>query len=300
LGIDGQGRPTYSTNPEDSGTSWFPGYAINQITGKRVNIVFGEDSYLKTHGGADMIWNPTATISGFQPTEIINGGKHYIYVTDSLYDECKSFISALRLAKQVNLPFPKNNAIRTFQWVGLPTLAPGFSLLSLNDGLIPTETRLRFRVDVPFRQAVLPGITPRNDGYPIYFFTTRDIAVRPLEASNNTSDRQKLLDGIRVVPNPYYGYSGYENNRLDNRVRITNLPNRATISIYSIDGTLIRRLEHVNSEETTRGFEDWDIRNAKGLQIASGMYLLHVKAEGLGETVIKWFGAMKPADITDY
>jgi hypothetical protein len=300
LGIDGQGRPTYSTNPEDSGTSWFPGYAINQITGKRVNIVFGEDSYLKTHGGADMIWNPTATISGFQPTEIINGGKHYIYVTDSLYDECKSFISALRLAKQVNLPFPKNNAIRTFQWVGLPTLAPGFSLLSLNDGLIPTETRLRFRVDVPFRQAILPGITPRNDGYPIYFFTTRDIAVRPLEASNNTSDRQKLLDGIRVVPNPYYGYSGYENNRLDNRVRITNLPNRATISIYSIDGTLIRRLEHVNSEETTRGFEDWDIRNAKGLQIASGMYLLHVKAEGLGETVIKWFGAMKPADITDY
>lgn len=301
LELDDKGSPVYSTRPEDSGMSYFPGYAINQITGKRVNIVFGEDSYLKAHNGGDMIWNPTATLSGRQRTDVINGGKHYIYVTDSAYDECKKFVSDMRLAKSTGLPFPKRAAITSFVWVGLPLLAPNASFLSLKDGQIPTETRLKLRVDVPFRKYLPSGVTDlKNNGYPLYYFTTRDIAVRPLTDAKNTNDRDKLLDGIRVVPNPYYGYSGYEQNRLDNRVRITNLPNRATISIYSIDGTLIRRLEHVNSAETTKGFEDWDIRNAKGLQIASGMYLIHVKAEGLGETVIKWFGAMKPADVTDY
>lgn len=299
--ISADGRPVYSTDPADSGLSWFPGYAINPITGKRVNIFFGEDSYLKIHNGSDMIWNPTSTISGRQASEIINGGKHYIYVTDSAYDGCQSFVTELRKAKQFNIAVPKGNAFKTVKWVGVPTLAVGQNLLSLNDGLIPTETRLRFRVEMPFRMAIPdPNLTLLNNGLPRYFFTTRDIAVRPLGASNNTADKDKLLEGIRVVPNPYYGYSGYEQNRLDNRVRITNLPNRATISIYSIDGTLIRRLEHANNPETTRGYEDWDIRNAKGLQIASGMYLIHIKAEGIGETVVKWFGAMKPADVTDF
>lgn len=299
--VRADGRPVYSSDPADSGFSWFPGYAINPITGKRVNIFFGEDSYLKVHNGNDMIWNPTSTISGRQPSEIINGGKHYVYVTDSAYDGCKTFAASLRIAKQSGINIPKANAYRTVKWVGLPTLGVGQNLLSISDGLIPTETKLRFRVQVPFRMSIPdPNLTLLNNGLPRYFFTTRDIAVRPLGSSNNTADKNKLLEGIRVVPNPYYGYSGYEQNRLDNRVRITNLPNRATISIYSIDGTLIRRLEHVNSAETTRGYEDWDIRNTKGLQIASGMYLIHVKAEGIGETVVKWFGAMKPADVTDF
>jgi len=30
------------------------------------------------------------------------------------------------------------------------------------------------------------------------------------------------------------------------------------------------------------------------------MYLIHVKADGIGETVLKWFGAMRPLDITTY
>jgi hypothetical protein len=36
--------PKYSDDAADMGMSWFPGYAINQLTGERLNIVFGEDS----------------------------------------------------------------------------------------------------------------------------------------------------------------------------------------------------------------------------------------------------------------
>jgi hypothetical protein len=63
-----------------------------------------------------------------------------------------------------------------------------------------------------------------------------------------------------------------------------------------VDGALIRRLDKDNNVS----YIDWDIRNVKGLPIASGMYLIHVKAEDIGETVLRWFGAMRPIDITQY
>jgi hypothetical protein len=30
------------------------------------------------------------------------------------------------------------------------------------------------------------------------------------------------------------------------------------------------------------------------------MYLMHVQAEGIGEVILKWFGAMRPIDATTY
>jgi hypothetical protein len=301
LDIDGNGNPVYSNNPADSGISWFPGYAVSQTTGERLNIVFGEDSYLKNDRGNDMIWNPTSSVLDVGGG-VLFGGKHYVYVLNSKYDAGKTFIDSVRDFGGGVVP-QFTRAYQRMMWVGVPLLNRGFNFLSLNNGLIPTETRLKIRVEGPYRrQADTTTVAVRNGGLPIFGFSTRGIAPKPLTNAGNPyhGDKQALLDRIRAVPNPYYGYTGYERNRLDTRIKITNLPNRATISIYSLDGTLIRRLEHVKTEATTQGFEEWDIRNAKGLQIASGMYLIHVKAEGIGETVIKWFGSMRPTDITTY
>ncbi len=296
LDVDGNGRPVYSGNVEDSGMSWFPGYAISQSTGRRLNVIFGEDSYLKNQHGNDMIWNPTSDdVDG--NNNVFFGGKHYIYVMNTTYDRGQTFVDLNRNGTVTAL----NTAYNTMMWVGLPRLTPGFNLLSIDDGLIPTETRLKIRVEGPYRSQGSTANT-RNNGLPIFGFTTKNIAPKPLTDAGNPyyDDKQALLDKIRVVPNPYYAYSGYERARLDTRVKVTNLPNRATISIYALDGTLIRKLEHANTSDNTQGFEDWDLRNTKGLQIASGMYLIHVKAEGVGETVIKWFGAMRPTDVVNY
>jgi hypothetical protein len=108
-----------------------------------------------------------------------------------------------------------------------------------------------------------------------------------------------LLSRIFAVPNPYYGYSGYEkaNSRFDTKIRIINLPARAQINIYSLDGILVRSL---SKSDANTSFIDWDLRNTVGLPIAGGMYMIHVKAEGIGETVIKWFGSLRPLDVTQY
>ena len=38
-----------------TGMGWFPGYAICTETGERLNMAFGEDSWLANENGADMI-----------------------------------------------------------------------------------------------------------------------------------------------------------------------------------------------------------------------------------------------------
>jgi hypothetical protein len=53
---------------------------------------------------------------------------------------------------------------------------------------------------------------------------------------------KSALDKIRIVPNPYLAYSAYEKSAADTRVKITNLPNICTITVYALDGTLIRTI----------------------------------------------------------
>jgi len=113
---------------------------------------------------------------------------------------------------------------------------------------------------------------------------------------------------INVVPNPYYGYSAYETTQFTNIVKITNLPPKCDVTIYSLDGKFIRQYNRdevgipVNAPH--RGIEEmqispaleWDLKNSKGIPVASGVYLIHVSAEGLGERVIKWFGVARKFD----
>jgi hypothetical protein len=47
-------------------------------------------------------------------------------------------------------------------------------------------------------------------------------------------------------------------------------------------------------------YQDWDLKNDYGIPIASGVYIIHVDAPGIGEKVIKWFGAMRPIDLTNF
>lgn len=294
MDMNSDGQPVYSSSPSDTGFSYFPGYVINVETGERLNIAFGEDSYLSSDNGRDMIWNPTSTILD-ELNNSIFGGRHYIYVSNLRYDEGKKLDS---MATSTILR-TQQAAFKSFIWVGLPTVNPGFSLLSLKDGLIPTETRVSLRVTRPYGNYIPAGVVPKNNGWPLYTFSTEGSAPKKLADAANpySSDKQALLDRIFVVPNPYYANSpSYEANRLDTRVRIINLPQRATVTVYSLDGTLIRKIDKDNNQ----AYVDWDIRNAKGLPIASGMYLVHVNAEGIGEKIIRWFGAMRPIDITQY
>ena len=245
-----------------------------------------------------MIWNPSANEFNLFDNSVVFGGMHITYILNSPYDSDKAFLVNINKASFTNPTF-LYKAYTPFEWAGIPLTSPNVQMLSLGEGYIPTKTTLRFRVMHPFApySAVkdAPADTIPNFGnYPYYTFSTNG-----LEASeiSDTTNRGALLSRIYAVPNPYYGYSGYEKDRLDTKVRIINLPPVATINIFSLDGSLIRVLTKTDPNVS---YIDWDVRNSIGLPVASGMYLMHVKAQGIGETVIKWFGAQRPLDVTTY
>ena len=99
-----------------------------------------------------------------------------------------------------------------------------------------------------------------------------------------------------MVPNPYRVYSQYETSPIDSRVKITNLPPEATISIYDMAGNFVRRFN--KADDLT--YIDWNLKNQSNVPIASGLYLIHIKTKDLGEKIIKWYGIMYEIDLDTY
>lgn len=98
------------------------------------------------------------------------------------------------------------------------------------------------------------------------------------------AEQEESMDNISVVPNPYKGASTYERSQLIDQVRITNLPQAATIRVFTLSGTLIKTIEKTSSER----FITWDLTTDNALPVASGMYLIHVDTPSMGSRVIKF------------
>lgn len=296
----------------ETGRSWFPGYAIDVETGRRLNILFGEDPNVSTTeqigvqgNGNDMMWDPSSLF--FDELGIPNyGGKHYIYIHKTTYDGAKNIHDSLLWVGGTEPGFLQiKDVMRNVAWCGMTFLAEGASMLPWSEGFIPTDTRVKIRVTKQYEKYV---VTNENNGYPKYAFSTAGLAPTIGDAAFASS----ALDLVNVVPNPYYAYSAYETSTLDNKIKITNLPSKCVVTIYSMDGSLIRRFSRDVTADNTSGGQlnskttnldtslDWDLKNEKNIPVASGMYIIHVDAGELGERTIKWLGIMRPIDLDSF
>ena len=314
---DENGRPMVDRNNKFSseGFGWFPGYAVDVETGERLAVFFGEnsvyngelfgESYQGEPTGADMMFNPSSQLflnTGTFPNifQYVTGGQHFIYVTKLPYNDESLELLADKLTPGA-LGLIKLPAIREITWTGLIMTIPGQSLLSYGEGLIPEDMAVKLRVDNPYQVEVGTG---EFQGYPTYRFKIEGKQATAIEGEAV----ETALDQIRVVPNPYFGFSDYETSQFTNIVKITNLPAKCTVTIFSLDGKFIRQY---NRDETpsiplgnNRALQqnqitpdlEWDLRNSKGIPIASGVYLVHIQADGLGERTIKWFGVNRKFD----
>jgi hypothetical protein len=290
---------------------WFPGYAINIETGERLNIMFGENSWLVADNGRDMLWNPSSRIYDDAGTPVF-GGQHYVYIMNHysypVVQGLKLDYPAYDAGAFIMTQLPKNNAIKTYtfgtaMYVNIPLAVEGKPWLN-------NAVTTKIRISKPYqRYYSLPlpeGSTDTvNRNYPMYTFNTSTIAT----GQNNQEVSKSQLDDINVVPNPYFAYDDYERNQLDNRIKIVNLPTKCVVTIFDMSGTVIRQFNVDKSGITlprgsTAGQDtdaktsvDWDLKNFAGIPIAGGVYLIHVKADGLGERTIKWFGMLRPVDL---
>lgn len=108
---------------------------------------------------------------------------------------------------------------------------------------------------------------------------------------NNELAKQQL-DLIKVVPNPYVAAAIWEpknpfsTGRGDREIHFTHLPMKCTIRIYTVDGELIKTIEH--NGQINDGTEPWDMLTKDNLDISYGVYVYHVDAPGIGEKVGKF------------
>ena len=129
---------------------------------------------------------------------------------------------------------------------------------------------------------------------------------------NSATEDQKLK--VVVYPNPYrlngnYPVGGFEGRdyidstmggvliqqegMIDERTRsihFTNLPHKCTIRIFSIDGDLIREIDHDFPKDSPRSMhERWDLITRNTQMVVSGIYYWSVESEygsQLGKLVI--------------
>lgn len=322
-----------SDNPNDAnyisdhGMGWFPGYAINLETGERLNIMFGEDSWLVDDNGRDMLFNPTSKVYEGSIGQPVFGGKHYVYIMrhdtvrtklgpfdftiqSPAYDAGLNAVTTLDTLFKSTLFGVKHLFYTNIMYAGIPLANPDAEWLA-ND--LTVKIRIskpyeRFYARIPL-DTVHPGMDI-NGGYPVYSFSTKEIAT----GYDVPEISDSHLDVINVVPNPYYAFSAYENNALDTRVKITNIPKQCTITIYDVSGTKIRQFkvdvggvspvkfgQDISKEdymqETTS--IEWDMKNFAGVPISGGVYYIHVKSP-LGERVIKWFSIQRTPDLNTF
>ena len=331
-----------SDNPDDpnyiaaQGMGWFPGYAIDVETGARLNILYGEDSYLEDVNGRDLMFNPPQLLkktvdqtygddsqsldpSLFRQTdnEPILGGKHFVYIWGM--DKPTGVSSALDW-QDYDSPaydggkhlFEVLNAIQhTTKKAHLIAMGklfwPQCMWVGMPMGIEGTtwlepgnDAKIRIRIAKPYTEGystvALDSLYPDLDYGTMYPRYT--FSIDGLDpVLNDETKTESDLDLITVVPNPYYAYSSYEANALTNTVKITNLPNNCVVTIYNISGTKIRQFKKDNEIPSI----DWDLTNFANTPVASGFYLIHIKDNTSGgERTIKFFGAMRQIDLNTF
>ena len=165
----------------------------------------------------------------------------------------------------------------------------GDALLILERGA-DGERALRHRITFTGTRPPAPG--ERLQVNRLRAFATGDFFQFTVRGSFTDADAAaEELDAIRVVPNPYVGAAAWEQGspqaggRGEREIQFRHLPETATVRIFNIRGELVRTLEHrgVGGD----GQLSWDLKTSENLDVASGMYIYHVEAPGVGEHVGK-------------
>lgn len=241
-----------------NGMGWFPGYAINVETGERLNIGFGEDSYLTSENGADMLFNPTSTKFDMNGDTIF-GGKHYVYVfrntiKDGAFNPLMpNYDEADYIESNIGGSFSfKLRVWRACTWIGIPMLADGESLLS-------SDTRVKIRVKKPFDNYGYTLSDTVNATMPMYQATI-DAAISGMA--------QKQFD-VKVYPNP-----ASTNLTFD----MENISENLNLEIFDITGKIyksqkISGITNIDVSDLSKGVYLFYLYNSDGSKLSKGKFI---------------------------
>ena len=200
-----------------------------------------------------------------------------------------------------NVTYRSGPAQNEIEWAGVPDAA-GYNLYKMIghetnlpdppipvNGTTPISQTSFTDTDVVRGERYFYAVTAVNaDGQESSIFATRGLGdgVSPFSAPVNDLTR------VRVVPNPYsilggdLSSGGLNFTGQPNKLLFVNLPARAIIRIFTLQGDLVTRLDHVSGS----GDEEWPLMaNDNNQFIVSGVYVAHITNPDTGETDIEKF-----------
>lgn len=227
-------------------------------TPRQLNVAFTESN--------DSLYSSTGTYLGkgllngeWKPTTAANGGDERIYIFASDYSATpNSFYTS------------KNLLLSADSMDIYYVIAPR------------ADTTLRKDKKDSFTQGDMFVLTPN---YPLINNRTFNFSVSaPTIADKSLARQQSAMDAISVFPNPYLGGHALESSVTDRFVTISGLPATSIIRIFTLAGRLVRTIYR---NTTSTSLEKWDLRNDEGIKVASGLYVIHIDAPGIGTKVLK-------------
>ncbi len=130
-----------------------------------------------------------------------------------------------------------------------------------------------------------------HNGFPYRYAVTcfdtlsaTESALEPSATLYPRTDAASSPEEIGVVPNPYIRRVAWEEAG-ESKVQFTGVPAGSTIRIYTASGSLVRE---IGADEVARGCSastlpgcvNWDLRNGRGEEIVSGIYIYQVDSPG--------------------
>ena len=200
-----------------------------------------------------------------------------------------------------NVTYRSGPAQNDIEWASVPD-AVGYNLYKMIghetnlpdppipvNGTTPISQTSFTDTDVVRGERYFYAVTAVNAaGQESSIFATRGLGdgVSPFSAPVNDLKR------VRVVPNPYsilggdLSSGGLNFTGQPNKLLFVNLPARAIIRIFTLQGDLVTRLDHVSGS----GDEEWPLMaNDNNQFIVSGVYVAHITNPDTGETDIEKF-----------
>jgi hypothetical protein len=184
---------------------------------------------------------------------------------------------------------------RTDQYKVISNISKCDSFEFFQDGQgLPAPYGERYYIDLGI-SAMQPGVQPEPDqptvlnGFPYsYTVVTYDMSETHQEEVSTPEWRRVYpsvppatsVNHVYVVPNPYVREAGWEEG--DSKLQFVNVPEGTVIRIYDAAGDYVNTVypnRYSYDPGKLQGTVDWDLRNADGTKVVSGIYIYRLESD---------------------
>ena len=320
------------------GMGWFPGYVIDVESGTRLNVAFGEDSFLEDMNGRDMIFNPAkllkTTVEGasaygdlaqlMDPAVVrgygvdddpVMGGKHFVYIwrmdsivmpATSQYKDVKNFAydGGRLLYNTMNYAQNQNAGVAKGININLYSLA---MWVGMPMGIEGTEwlpegnaCRIRIRLAKPYAAGYATTSLQQeaNDLMINKLYPKYEFSIEGMTPEKNNA--AKTDEDLNLITVVPNPYYAYSAYEGNALTNRVKIVNLPQKCVVTIYTLSGTKVRQFRKDNSDPNI-NWDLTNFANTPIASGFYLIHVKdLTSGGERVIKFFGAMRKVDLNTF